>query len=129
MAYFKRRKKGEPKTIPLNAEAQRAIQEQLRKFREKFGREAGPEDPIFFDPDADTPQPISKAGLDEMTGQILSAAGKAAVRPELIYAMKKTGRIVTASNQDLLTDDELQEWQDAIEEYLALVEKQEGREQ
>src|SRR5271166_1328480 len=129
MAYFKRRKKGEPKTIPLNTEAQRAIQEQLRKFREKFGREAGPEDPIFFDPDADTPQPISKAGLDEMTGQILSAAGKAAVRPELIYAMKKTGRIVTASNQDLLTDDELQEWQDAIEEYLALVEKQEGREQ
>ena len=129
MAYFKRRKKGEPKTIPLNAEAQRAIQEQLRKFREKFGREAGPEDPIFFDPDADTPQPISKAGLDEMTGQILSAAGKAAVRPELIYAMRKTGRIVTESNQRLLTDDELQEWQDAIEEYRALVEKQEGREQ
>ena len=68
MAYFKRRKKGEPKTIPLNAEAQRAIQEQLRKFREKFGRDAGPEDPIFFDPDAETPQPISKAGLDENDG-------------------------------------------------------------
>ena len=65
MAYFKRRKKGEPRTIPLNAEAQRAIQEQLRKFREKFGRDTGPEDPIFFDPDADTPQPISKAGLNE----------------------------------------------------------------
>ncbi len=129
MAYFKRRKKGEPKTIPLNAEAQRAIQEQLRKFREKFGREAGLEDPIFFDPYPDTPQPISKAGLDEMTGQILSAAGKAAVRPELIYAMKKTGRIVTESNQHLLTDEELQEWQDAIEEYLALVNKQQGREQ
>jgi DNA-binding transcriptional regulator YhcF (GntR family) len=64
-----------------------------------------------------------------MTGQILSAAGKAAVRPELIYAMRKTGRIVTESNQQLLTDDELQEWQDAIEEYFALVEKQEGREQ
>src|SRR5664279_3267218 len=116
MAYFKRRKKGKSKAVPLNAEAQRAIQEQLRKFREKFGRDAGPEDPIFFDPDADTPQPISKAGLDEMTGQILSAAGKAGVRPELIYAMRKTGRIVTASNQDLLTDDEMREWQDAIEE-------------
>jgi site-specific recombinase XerD len=95
MVYFKRRSKGKSKAVPLNAEAQRAIQEQLRKFREKFGRDAGPEDPIFFDPDTDTPQPISKAGLDEMTGQILSAAGKAGVRPELIYAMKKTGRIVT----------------------------------
>ena len=73
MAYFKGRKKGEPKTIPLNAEAQRAIQEQLRTFREKFGRDAGPEDAIFFAPDADTTQPISKSGLDEMTGQILSA--------------------------------------------------------
>jgi hypothetical protein len=37
-----------------------------------------------------------------MTGQILSAAGKAAVGPDLIYAMKKTGRIVTESNQHLL---------------------------
>ena len=129
MAYFKRREKGKSKAVPLNAEAQRAIQAQLRKFREKFGRDAGPEDPVFFDPDADTPQPISKAGLDEMTGQILSVAGKAGVRPELIYAMKKTGRIVTESNQHLLTDEELQEWQDAIEEYLALVDKQQGRKQ
>jgi hypothetical protein len=54
-----------------------------------------------------------------MIGRILSAAGKAGVRPELICAMRKTGRIVTASHQDLLTGDELQEWQDAIEEYLA----------
>jgi hypothetical protein len=129
MAYFKRRKKVAHKTTSLNDEVTAALDEQKRRFREKFGRDAGPEDPIFFDPDADTPQPISKAGLDEMTGQILSAAGKAAVRPELIYAMKKTGRIVTESNQHLLTDEELQEWQDAIEEYLALVEKQEGREQ
>ena len=129
MAYFKCRKKLAHKTISLNDEATAALKEQQRSFREKFGADPGPEDPIFFDPNADTPQPISEAGLDEMMGRILSAAGKAGVRPELIYAMRKTGRIVTASNQDLLTNDELQEWQDAIEEYLALVEKQEGREQ
>ncbi len=64
-----------------------------------------------------------------MTGQILSAAGKAGVRPELIYAMRKTGRIVTESNQTLLTDEELQEWRDAIGEYLALVDKQQGQKQ
>ena len=50
-------------------------------------------------------------------------------RPELIYAMRKAGRIVTESNQHLLTDEELQEWQDAIGEYLALVDKQQGRKQ
>jgi hypothetical protein len=91
----------------LNDEVTAALDEQKRRFREKFGRDAGAEDPIFFDPDADTPQPISKAGLDEMTGQILSTAGKAGVRPELIYAMRKTGKIVTESNQQLLTDDGL----------------------
>jgi hypothetical protein len=129
MAYFKRRKKLARKTISLNDEVTAAFQEQERRFREKFGVDPGPEDPIFFDPNADTPQPISQAGLDEMMGQLLSAAGKAGIRPELIYAMKKTGRMVTESNQHLLTNEELQEWRDATEEYRALVEKQEGREQ
>ena len=82
MAYFKRRKELAHKTISLNDEATAALKEQQRSFREKFGADPGPEDPIFFDPDADTPQPISKAGLDEMMGQILSATGKAGIRPE-----------------------------------------------
>ena len=126
MAYFKRRKKGASKAVPLNAEAQRLIQQRRRKFREKFGREPRPEDPLFFDPDAEIPQPISEAQQDESMAQILSAAGRAGIRPELIYAMKKTGRMVTQWNQDLLTDQELQEWQEAIGEYFALIEKQQG---
>ena len=81
MAYFKRRKKLAHETISLNDEVTAALDEQKRRFREKFGRDAGPEDPIFFDPDADTPQPISPTGLDEMMGQILSAAGKLAFGP------------------------------------------------
>ena len=129
MAYFKRWNKAESKTIPLNSEAQQAIEEQLRRFHEKFGREAGPEDPLFFDPDAGTPQPLSEPQRDEMLNQILSAASRAGIRPELIYAMKKTDRMVTEANQHLLTDQELQEWQDAIDEYFALVESQRGREQ
>src|ERR1035438_10556635 len=76
MAYFKRRKKLAHKTISLNDEATAALKEQQRSFREKFGADPGPEDPIFFDPNADTPQPISEAGLDEMMGRILSAAGR-----------------------------------------------------
>src|ERR1035441_10695870 len=103
MAYFKRRKKLAHKTISLNDEATAALKEQQRSFREKFGADSDPEDPIFFDPNADTPQPISEAGLDEMMGRILSAAGKVGIRPELIYAMKKTGRIVTTSDQQKMT--------------------------
>jgi len=44
------------KTIKMSPELARMIQEQLAAFKERFGREAGPEDPVFFDPDADTPQ-------------------------------------------------------------------------
>jgi hypothetical protein len=95
MAYFRRRKKGESKTIPLNAEGQQSIEGQLRRFREKFGRGAGPEDPLFFDPDADTPQPITEAQQDEIMSQFLRAASRAGIPPELIYAMKKTNRMVT----------------------------------
>jgi len=39
--------------------------------------------------------------------------------PAFIYAFKKTGRIVTSWNKDKLTDDELLEWQEAVEEYHA----------
>jgi hypothetical protein len=37
--------------------------------------------------------------------------------------------MVTQANQHLLTDQELQEWQDGIDEYFALAEEHQGREQ
>lgn len=33
---------------------EQALEEQLRAFRAKFGRDPGPDDPLFFDPDAET---------------------------------------------------------------------------
>ena len=38
--------------LPTAAEA---LQEQFRLFREKFGRDPKPDEPIFFDPDQDQP--------------------------------------------------------------------------
>ena len=37
--------------------------------------------------------------------------------PDIVYAAQKTGRIVTVDNQHLLSDEELAEWNAAIEEY------------
>jgi hypothetical protein len=39
----------------INAELHAALDDQLKLFKEKFGREPGPNDPVFFDPNADTP--------------------------------------------------------------------------
>jgi hypothetical protein len=61
--------------------------------------------------------------------EFLDAASRAGIRPEIIYAMKKTGRMVTEANRRLLADEDLQEWQDAINEYFAVVGSQRGREQ
>lgn len=37
--------------------------------------------------------------------------------PETAYAMKKTGLLVTEETKDLLRDTELDEWNNACEEY------------
>ena len=74
------------KVIKTNKELHEAMIGQLKSFKEKFGREPGPDDPLFFDPDSDVPIPLSelklrkelseaarKAGLD--VNRVLSAFG------------------------------------------------------
>jgi len=57
------------KAYKLDQESYEAIVRQRKLFIEKFGREPGPKDPIFFDPDFDVPTPLSeeklKRGLKE----------------------------------------------------------------
>jgi hypothetical protein len=36
-----------------------AMDGQLKRFKEKFGREPGPGDPVFIDPNADTPKQLN----------------------------------------------------------------------
>jgi hypothetical protein len=49
-------------------------------------------------------------------------AGDSGIDPAIVYAMNKTGRIVTETNVHFLTDAELQEWNDAVDEYHQKVE-------
>jgi hypothetical protein len=64
------------------------LQRQLKAFRKKFGRDPGPGDPIFFDPDAETPQHLD---ADEMGRQVVMIMKNAGIRPELAYAYQKPG--------------------------------------
>ena len=74
------------KVIKMNKELHEAIRQQLENFKEKFGREPGPDDPLFFDPDCDVPilltspklkseltKAARKAGLD--INRVLDAFG------------------------------------------------------
>jgi hypothetical protein len=109
-----------PKKIQLPPEAAKAMKKQLKAFRKKFNRDPRPDEPIFFDPDADTPQFQSEESITALWEQMLVVAKKANIPPELLYAMRKTGRIVTAENMQHLTQEELDEWNAAIDEFKAL---------
>ena len=95
------------KSIPMNEEMRDILEEQRRKFVEKFGHEPGPNDQIFFD----MPHPEH---IEHMTVEAMKAAG---IDPAYIYAYEKTGRLVTEENLGLLSDADLDEWQAAIDEY------------
>jgi hypothetical protein len=96
--------------IPLSREALKILRAQEREFVELFGRKPGGNDPVFFEMDALYSDELIQEEMDE----ILSLAG---ISPDIAYASQKTGRIVTAHNNSLLTGRDLREWREAIEEY------------
>jgi hypothetical protein len=105
------------KIIPINHETAEVIAQQKKLFREQFGREPGPDDPLFFDPGVAAPQFLSVESQEEVWKSLLQAVGDSEIDPAIVYAMNKTGRIVTETNAQFLTDAELQEWHDAVDEY------------
>ncbi|MBZ5622971.1 MAG: hypothetical protein LAQ69_30190 [Acidobacteriia bacterium] len=113
-----KRRAPKSRVVKMNAESMAIIETQIQKFRERFGREPGPKDPIFFDPEALTPQPFR---LDELLQESTEAMAQAGIRPEIIYAHRKTGLIITEDNLDKIPKDALAEWEAAIAEYFETV--------
>jgi hypothetical protein len=56
--------------LNMSPEAKELIERQEEAFRLKFGREMSPGDPIFFDPEADTPQPFSPEAIKDMEAKM-----------------------------------------------------------
>lgn len=102
------------KKVPLDSVSVEALKEQEIAFREKFGRDPGPNDPIFFDPDSDEPRPIAEADYTKAT---IEAMRLARLDPALIYAFETTGMLVTESNIDRWSSEDLDEWNAALQEY------------
>jgi hypothetical protein len=68
----------------MTPQIQAALLEQRKAFIEKFGREPGPDDPIFFDPDQDVPTPIAPARLEADLDKVLRDAGFDPAKAEAI---------------------------------------------
>ena len=103
--------------VRMNQQMIDLLDEQKERFRQKFGRDPRPEDPVIWDENASEPTPATE---DDIHQSILSALIASGSPPEFIYPFKKTGRLVTEMNLHLLSEHEIQEWTAAVEEYRRL---------
>lgn len=107
----------------MDDQAVEIMERQRDRFKEVFGRDPNGDDPIFFDPDI-TDKP-TRMDPEKFRHQISEAATKAGMRPEIIYAMDKTGMVlVKGYNEHLFTDGDIKEFQDAVQEYFDTQENQ-----
>jgi hypothetical protein len=97
------------RSTPLSDEMKTVLGQQRQKFLEKYGREPGPTDPVFFD----------LPPLEHVEHALVEGMKEAGLDPAFIYAFEKTGLLVTEQNQHLIPEKDLDEWDEAIREYEA----------
>ncbi|MFK4065843.1 hypothetical protein [Streptomyces sp. NPDC029674] len=88
-------------------ETKEVLEGQRDAFREKFGREPGPGDPLFFDPDADTPTGLSKEYFDTMMLDMAERAAERGIDPAFLHAWREVGYVVTEENRSMFTTAEV----------------------
>ena len=93
--------------VPLSADARALLETQRQQFRQRFGRDPGPDDLLFFD----APPP------EQVEHQIVEAMKRAGLDPAFIYAFEQTGLLVTEDNQHLIPEQDLHAWQAAVAQY------------
>jgi hypothetical protein len=101
------------RTIQLRPEDVELLRRQQDLFVEKFGREPGPEDPLFFDPDSDTPTAIDSAAFFAETR---AAAAHAGVDSAYIEAWEQVGYLITEQNQHLFSAHEVEAFATALQQ-------------
>ena len=98
----------------LNAEAILAIRTTLKMVRAKLADDPYFEDVLAFDPESDVLQPAAEAKIRERLGDVADAVGLA---PDIAYAIRQTGLVVTDRGKHLLDDAQRAAWNEAIDEY------------
>jgi hypothetical protein len=106
--------------IAITERTREILEAPRQRFREKFGRDPGPSDPVFFDPDTSEPVPMSAV---EVEAETIEAMRKAGTPPQIIYAYKRTGGLLLMETmREHWPPDRVKEWDDAINEYFAIEE-------
>ena len=107
----------EQRDIERQKEAVESFKRQCALFKEKFGREPGPDDPVYFDPDHPTPRPFDYQKLKAM---MIAQLRKSKWPPEIIFAFDRMDRMLTEEDAHLWSDGDLAKWDNAIDDYFRL---------
>ena len=83
-------------------------------FRRKFGRDPGPDDPVFVRFDAAGLRPMTDAEIDAV---VIATMVRAGARPEFVHAYRRCGFLMTEERLLVSTEDEKAAWMTAIDEY------------
>jgi hypothetical protein len=103
--------------VTLPPEMTEMLARQRELFREKFGRDVGPDDPIFFDPDADEPVPVPVERFQESLQAVADGTDDPELRA-LALASLDVGYMVTEMNQHLFTAHEVEAFGAAVAGHL-----------
>jgi hypothetical protein len=104
-----------PVDSPQDKHLHEAMERQAERFHEKFGRDPGPEDPIFFDPDADEPRPFDlDIATREMAEELRHAGIAAGIDPSLIEAWCELGYVVTEDTRHLFSASDIAVWNETV---------------
>jgi hypothetical protein len=104
-----------PVDPPLDNYLREMMEHQAERFRHKFGRDPSPEDPIFFDPDADEPRPFDPATASrEITEELRHAGTEAGIDPALVEAWCELGYVITEDTRHLFSASDIAAWNEAV---------------
>jgi hypothetical protein len=85
-------------------EVSRETLEALRRdFRERFGRDPGPDDPVFFDPTAEEPRPLGEDGEAVFIAMVREKYEGSQLASFLIRRIDLTSPVAVIVEADLTT--------------------------
>lgn len=93
-------------TYMMTEDEREALEEQCEAFREKFGREPGPGDPVFFDPEADQPTAMSKEKIDRIAA-LAEEFGATEYSKRMAAAKVRAGMVRRADSDEPAPYDEV----------------------
>jgi hypothetical protein len=98
----------------MTPEVDETIKKQMQRFKEKFGRDPGPDDPLYFDPDKETPEAMTDEKVKKILVESMMSVG---IDLAIIYAYQKTGFIASLENWDSFSIQKQMAWCDALDEW------------